>query len=71
MKIYDGGSNKDLEIYDGVNSITYNVIGVPKHEKSDTVTSKGNQMFITFKPDVNGVGKKFTANITFGIRTNY
>ena len=60
LKIYDGGSNKDVIIYDGF-----------QHNNSDTVTSMGNQMFITFKPDVNGVGKNFTANITFGIRTNY
>ena len=72
MKIYAGGSNKDLEIYDGVNSITYDSDGVITDKlESDTVTSKGNQIFITFKTDINGVGKKFTPNITFGIRTNY
>ena len=65
MKIYDGGSNKDLEIYDGVNSITYDSDGVITDIlESDTVTSKGNQMFIAFKTDGNG----FTANITFGNR---
>ena len=52
--------NKDLLRYNGLQSFN-----------SDTVPSKGNQMFISFKPDVNGVGKKITANITFGIRTNY
>ena len=56
MKIYDGGSNKDEIIY----ITTY----------SDTVTSMGNQIFITFKTDGNGVGKKITAIITFCKRTN-
>ena len=54
MKIYDGGSNKD--------EIIYNSVQPPFN--SDTVTSKGNQMFITFKTDGNG----FTAKITFGNR---
>ena len=68
MKIYDGGSNKDLEIYDGLYNITYihyTLYAFVTHKlESDTVTSKGNQMFITFKTDGNG----FTAKITFGNR---
>ena len=64
MKIYDGGSNKDLEIYDGKYNITYDSYGVVTQTQPDTVTSKGNQMFITFKTDGNG----FTAKITFGNR---
>ena len=51
-----------MEIYDG----KYNIL---TQTQSDTVTSKGNQMFITFKTDDNEVGKGFTATITFGIRT--
>ena len=66
MEIYDGGSNKDEIIYSGLILESNSDLVT-----TDTVTSKGNQMFITFKPDINGVGKKFTANITFGIRTNY
>ena len=66
MKIYEGGSNIDKIIYDGLILESNSDLVT-----TDTVRSKGNQMFITFKPDVNGVGKKFTANITFGIRTNY
>ena len=60
MKIYDGGSSKDILLI----SITGNSIPSP-------VTSLGNQMFITFTTDGNGVGKGFTTKITFGIRTNH
>ena len=67
MKIYDGGSNKDWEIYDGKFNFTYEydklVITLHKLE-SDIVTSKLTQMFITFKTNGNG----FTAKITFGNR---
>ena len=66
MKIYEGGSNRDKIIYDGLILESNSDLVT-----TDTVRSEGNQMFITFKPDVNGVGKNFTANITFGIRTNY
>ena len=55
MKIYDGGSDKDkLLIF-----VTGNSVPSP-------VTSLGNQMFIMFTTDSNGVGKGFTAKITFG-----
>ena len=56
--MYDGGSYKD----ELLNSLTGN--SVPS-----AVTSFGNQMFITFTADGNGVGKGFTAKITFGNRT--
>ena len=57
MKIYNGGSDKDESII----SLSGNSVPSP-------VTSLGNQMFITFTTDGNGVGKGFTAKITFGIR---
>ena len=60
MKIFDGGSNKD----ELLNSLTGNSVPSP-------VTSLGNQMFIIFNSDGNGVDKGFTAKITFGIRTNH
>ena len=37
-----------------------------KWEPSSKVTSKGNQIFIIFTTDGNGVGKGFIAKITFG-----
>ena len=56
-----------MEIYDGKHNITYDSDGDVTHKSpSDTVTSKGNQMFIDFKTDDNEVGKGFTASITFG-----
>ena len=52
-------------IFDGKYNFTYEYSGVIKHKlESDTVTSKGNQIFIAFKTDGNG----FTAKITFGNR---
>ena len=60
MKIYNGGSDKDESII----SLSGNSVPSP-------VTSLGNQMFIIFTTDGNGVGKGFTAKITFGIRTYY
>ena len=56
MELYDGGSNKDELLI----SVTGN--SVPSQ-----VTSLGNQMFIIFTTDGNGVHKGFTANIAFGI----
>ena len=56
--MYDGGSEKD----ELLNSLTGNSIPSP-------VTSLGNQIFITFTSDGNGVGKGFTAKITFGNKT--
>ena len=58
MKIYDGGSDKDESI------ISLSGISVPS-----PVTSLGNQMFIIFTTDGNGVGKGFTAKIAFGSKT--
>ena len=61
MKIYNGGSNKDEIIFNSdENSLTAN--SVPS-----LVTSKGNQIFINFNTDGKGVGKGFTAKISFGI----
>ena len=57
MKLYAGGSNKDESIF----SETGNSVPSP-------VKSFGNQIFITFTTDGNGVGKGFTAKITFGNR---
>ena len=57
MELYDGGSNKD----EWLNSLTGNSVPSP-------VTSLGDQMFIIFITDGNGIGKGFTAKITFGIR---
>ena len=54
--MYDGGSDKD----ELLNSLTGNYVPSP-------VKSLRNQMFITFTADGNGVGKGFTAKITFGI----
>ena len=55
--MYDGGSYKDdLLISETGNSAP------------SSVTSLGNQMFITFTIGGNAVGKGFTANITFGNR---
>ena len=56
LKIYDGGSDKD----ELLNSLTGNSIPSP-------VKSLRNQMFITFTADGNGLGKGFTAKISFGI----
>ena len=54
--MYDGGSEKD----ELLNSLTGNSIPSP-------VKSLRNQMFITFTADGNGLGKGFTAKISFGI----
>ena len=53
MELYDGGSNRDKQI-------GFNSSGTP----SQFISSK-NQMFITFTTGSNGVGRGFTANITF------
>ena len=55
MKIYDGGSDKDALLI----SVTVNSAPTP-------VKSVGNQMFIIFTSDSNGVGKGFAAKIAFG-----
>ena len=49
--MYDGGSEKDAATWDSAPS---------------TITSLWNQLFIKFTTDGNGVGKGFTAKITFG-----
>ena len=58
--MYAGGSNKDELVFSG----TGNYIS-----SYSPVISFGNQMFIIFTTDGNGVGKGFTAKITFGSRT--
>ena len=55
MKIYDGGSDKDVPLF----SETGN-------SAPSLVTSLKNQIFVIFTSDSNGVGKGFTARITFG-----
>ena len=55
MKIYNGGSDKDESII----SLSGNSVPSP-------VTSLGNQVFIIFTTDGNGIDKGFTAKITFG-----
>ena len=60
MKIYNGGSDKDELLI----TITGNSLPLP-------VTSMGNQMFIIFMTDGSGVGKGFSAIITFGIWFNH
>ena len=59
LKIYDGGSGKDENIF----SETGN--SVP-----DPLISFRSQMFIMFTTDGNGDCYGFTAKIIFGIRTN-
>ena len=56
MKLYNGGSDKDdlLSSYE-----TGNLASSP-------IQSLGNQLFIMFTTDGNGVGKGFTAKIKFG-----
>ena len=61
MKIYDGGSDKD----ELLTFLTGNSASSP------VLTSLRNQMFIMFISNGNGVGKGFTAKITFGIKTNH
>ena len=53
--MYDGGSDKDELLI----SQTGNSASFP-------ITSLRNQIFIKFISDSNGVGKGFTAKITFG-----
>ena len=60
MKLYDGGSDKDELI-----------ISETGNSAPSSVTSLGNQMFIIFTTNGNGVGKGFTAKITFGIWTSH
>ena len=55
MKLYNGGSDKD----DLLSSETGNFVSSPKQ-------SLGNQLFIMFTTNGNGVGKGFTAKIRFG-----
>ena len=56
MKIYDGGSDKDSQL----NSITGNTL-------PSTITSSGNQMFISYTNNGDGApGKGFSASFTFG-----
>ena len=67
MKIYDGGSDRDFQIWrklSGGEAFNYES---NEWEPSSKVTSKGNQMFITFNTDGNGVDIGLTAKITFGI----
>ena len=53
--MFDGGSNKD----ELISSLTGNPALSP-------ITSLRNQLFIKFSSDGNGVGRGFTAKITFG-----
>ena len=53
--MFDGGSNKD----ELISSLTGNPALSP-------ITSLRNQLFIKFSSDGNGVGKGFTAKISFG-----
>ena len=55
MKIYDGGSHKDVLLRSDTGNSAPSLI-----------TSLRNQIFIKFLSDGNGVGKGFTAKITFG-----
>ena len=57
MKIYDGGSDKDSQI----NVFTGNTL-------PSTITSSGNQMFISYTNNGDGApGKGFSASFTFGM----
>ena len=53
--MHDGGSYSDELLI----TLTGNSMPSP-------VTSLGNQLFIIFTPDVNGVNKGYSTNITFG-----
>ena len=55
MNLYDGGSDNDKLLSSGTGNYAPSL-----------GTSSRNQMFITFIIDNNGVGKGFTAKITFG-----
>ena len=68
MRIYDGGNdlNGYLNLDDGdsinllLNSFTLNTL-------PSTITSSGNQMFISFTNNGGGAtGKGFSASLTFG-----
>ena len=56
MKLYNGGSDKD-------DLLSSNETG---NLASSPIKSLGNQLFIMFTTDGNGVGKGFTAKIKFG-----
>ena len=56
--MYDGGSHKDKLLSSLTGNLTI-LYGNP-------ITSLRNQMFIKFSSDGNGIGKGFTAKITFG-----
>ena len=56
LKLYNGGSDKDELL------ITVTGNSIPS-----LVTSMRNQMFIIFTTNGSGVGKGFSAMITFGI----
>ena len=60
LKLYDGGSDKDLLL-----------ISETGNSEPFQVTSSRNQIFIMFTSDSDGVGKGFTANITFGNKYNH
>ena len=62
MKIYDGGSDKDSQI----NVFTGNTL-------PSTITSSGNQIFISYKNNGDGApGKGFSASFTFSKKvTNF
>ena len=56
MKIYDGGSGKDPQ----VNVFTGNIL-------PSTISSSGNQMFISYTNNGDGApGKGFSASFIFG-----
>ena len=59
LDIFNGGIN--IEEYLIFSSFTINAV------PSSPVTSYGNQIFITFSTDNNGLDKKFSAKITFGM----
>ena len=63
MKIYDGGSNKDDLIF---NSDQLSLTG---NSVPSLVTSTGSQIFMIFNTNGKGVGKGFTAKISFGIES--
>ena len=59
LDIFNGGIN--IEEYLIFSSFTINAV------PSSPVTSSGNQIFIIFSTDNNGLDKKFSAKITFGM----
>ena len=71
MKIYDGGSDSTEGYHNyGTGNYIYILLNeFTGNSLPPTTLSNGNQMFISFTSNGNGLGKGFSASFAFGKKT--